>query len=444
MPIDHWMMFGTFAEQKHFAYPDRGTYHGTVLNGNMVAHAPEGLAAFLLEKTANLPYIIDPMTHAFQHHPRFVSGPDGTIKSSIQALAGHYGTFLSEVVGRRPIIPRDLQDAGILRDLVGNCLRFQDQTLSQVMANSDAMKYLGPSTQLSPVALVAPYFYMTETTYREWLPICIAAMREARVLYPARQLFTSVVVNQGLLLDEAALREVSTQLAASDANGFLLWIDNLDEQRAASSALRQVLSLARALRGNNSRPVINLHGGYFSVLAAGTLGGGAFSGVTHGPEFGEVRAVIPVGGGIPIARYYFPKLHSRVRYPDVVRILGAKGWHANATIFHEKVCACPQCLETISGSISNFVEFGRGNVRNVRRGGGMVRIEYPTSEAKIRCLRHYLQQKRFEYGFAATASHDQLISNLLEGADELAEVVGLDGVRHLHVWRDVLSPAAQA
>src|SRR5690349_16856718 len=58
MPIDHWMMFATFAEQRHFIYPSRQTYQGVIINGNMVAHAPDGLAAFILEKTDAIRYII--------------------------------------------------------------------------------------------------------------------------------------------------------------------------------------------------------------------------------------------------------------------------------------------------------------------------------------------------------------------------------------------------
>src|SRR5438874_2140329 len=113
MQIDHWMMFGTFAEQRHFIYPSTQTYSGAIINGNMVAHAPDGLAAFLVEKTNNLPYIIDPLTHAFQHAPVFLLDNEGNPKSSLLALAETYGEPLQSSVGRRPILPRDFTDDGI-------------------------------------------------------------------------------------------------------------------------------------------------------------------------------------------------------------------------------------------------------------------------------------------------------------------------------------------
>jgi hypothetical protein len=182
-----------------------------------------------------------------------------------------------------------------------------------------------------------------------------------------------------------------------------------------------------------------LHGGYFSVLAAGVLGDSAMSGVAHGPEFGEHRSVIPVGGGIPIARYYVPQLHARMRYRDTLRLLRAKGWLRDAETFHGSVCDCNECRRTISGDIANFRAFGVGEVKPVRRGTGIARIEYPTEETKKRCLRHYLQRKAIEYQFAATANAEQIREDLREGVREFEEVAGLEQVAHLDVWNNVLS-----
>src|SRR5439155_1265305 len=158
----------------------------------------------------------------------------------------------------------------------------------------------------------------------------------------------------------------------------------------------------------NGREVINLHGGYFSVLAAGKLGNGAMSGVCHGPEFGESRAVVPVGGGIPIARYYLRHLHTRVRYRDALRYLRLKGWLIDAATFHVNVCDCEECVATLSGDPANFIKYGTGTAKEVRRGGGITRIEYPSGETKLRCLKHYLQKKKFEYQFADSASDHRI------------------------------------
>ena len=167
------------------------------------------------------------------------------------------------------------------------------------------------------------------------------------------------------------------------------------------------------------------------------------TGVTHGPEFGEFRGVVPVGGGIPIARYYIPQLHARVRYRDAVRLLQDNGWLESADVFHGNVCNCEECLRTLDGNAENFSRFGEANVRTVRRRGGLVRIDFPTTEASRRCLHHYLQRKQREYQAAATFDAEQLVRSVSRGYHQLREAVGPDGVGHLLLWlraldRDVL------
>lgn len=440
MSIEHWMMFSTFAEQRHFIHPTKNTYAGVVLNGNMVAHAPEGLGAFLLEKTAGQCYIIDPLTHAFQHDPYFINDDDGSPKSSIKNLAEAYGNPVSETVGTRPLAPRDFRDDGVLREFVRQCLDFQDQTLTRVMASSESIKYFAGMTKdrLRPLALVAPYFYLTETTYDSWLGIMVRAGQLAQDIKTDATIYASVVVSQGVILDRVISEAIATRLIAAGFKGFLLWVDNLDEQGAGGAELEGLLNLATRLRNKNTLPVINLHGGYFSVLAAGTLGQEAFTGVTHAPEFGEFRSVVPVGGGIPIARYYIPQVHARVRYRDAVRFLNAKGWLSDAATFHREVCNCGECREVLEGSPANFTRFGEDSIKEVRRGHGVVRIGFPTSTTKLRCLRHYLNRKALEYALAADPDRARIANDLHQGADAMEPVMGLDGVSHLRLWRKVL------
>ena len=124
MQIDHWMTFGTFAEQNYFIYPGVDTYKGVIINGNMAAYAPDGLAAFLLEKTPSLPYLIDPLTHAFQHNTNAIKNEKNEVKKSIFNLSGYYGDPIEKHVGKRPILPEDF-DNEELRTFVERCLNFQ-------------------------------------------------------------------------------------------------------------------------------------------------------------------------------------------------------------------------------------------------------------------------------------------------------------------------------
>ncbi len=442
MHIDHWMMFSTFAEQRHFEYPEKGTYQGVVINANMAAYAPAGLAAFLLEKTATATYIIDPLTHAFQHDPEVICNSEGEPKSSIKSIAEAYGRPVRGLVGARPLLPRHFKDAKVLRAFTRRCVEFQLDHLRTFMKDADAAKYLDDNEIRPPYAVVAPYFFLTETTYSKWLPTCVNAAKETCAYVGGRggpKVFTAVVVSQGILLDDSAQQAISDGLSTVPLDGYLLWVDDLDEKSASKGELGGLLKLARRLRADGKREVINLHGGYFSILAAGVLGNSALTGVTHAPEFGEFRSVVPVGGGIPIARYYIPSLHARVRYRDALRLFRANGSLDSAATFHETICNCEKCKEVLGHDPANFTRFGESTVKSVRRKHGIVRIDFPTTEAKIRCLCHYLQNKRVEYRFAATASATQLVENLDTGMTDYSDVAGLEGVAHLQRWQDTLT-----
>jgi len=447
MHIDHWMTFSTFAEQRHFVYPSVHTYDGVIINANMVAHAPAGLAGFLVERTQGLKYIIDPLTHAFQHDPSAISakGDSAKPKSSIQKLAEAYGDPVVSRVGVRPILPNHFEGQ-VLQGFVERCLAFQRNVLTQAMAQSDAAKYLDPEEVAPPpYALVAPYFYMTEVTLARWLPLCRRAAQHARQIEKDLKVFAALVVSQGVVLRKDLIEQITEAFHDLELDGFLLWVDDLDENGAGSSELMGLLHLAIGLRDGGRREVVNLHGGYFSVLAAGNLGESAMSGVAHGPEFGEYRAVVPVGGGIPIARYYIPKLHARMRYQDALEIFGKTGWLLDAGTFHRNVCDCPECLRTIAGNPGNFTQFGEGTPHVVRRGRGFTRINFPTAAAKLRCLQHYLERKQIEYQFAATVTRDQLLKHPQLGlrcdVSAYEQEASLDVTSHLELWASVFEPS---
>jgi hypothetical protein len=340
------------------------------------------------------------------------------------------------------LTPRDFSDPGIVDDFSERCVNFQESVLATAMRKNESIRYLPDlkDDQLKPHAVVAPYFYMSESSIEKWLPVNIKIAKRAVNLSSGRKVFASIVVTQGVILDDAYIQRLHSEYSKLQLDGYLLWIDDLNEHEGGGAELRGMLKLARKLRGaSREREVINLHGGYFSVLAAAPLGGEAFSGVTHGPEFGEHRAVVPVGGGIPIARYYVPLLHARVRYRHSLEILRAKHWLDSAESFHRNVCNCDECIDTIAGDARNFTRFGESRIREVRRRNGIVRMEFPTAETQIHCLNHYLQRKRIEYTRASSDSSEHLLEDLRRGVSELEDAAGLEAVGHLRIWEKVLT-----
>lgn len=450
MAIQHWMTFGTFAEQRYYIYPNPATYDGIIFNGNMATHAPDGLAGFLIEKTRpKMPYIIDPLTHAFQHDPTFVSSKkkDGTveIKAPIKTLSSIFGEPIASIAGNRPLLPNDLVNEDLLKAFTERVLDFQKDQLSLRMEGSEVnQKYLEHTAdELTPTALVAPYFYMTETSYSSWLPLMVKAVQFAKGLakYEGLSIYSSIVISQGIILDDDIINEIVAEMRKSGADGYLFWVDGLDEQSAGGAELKGMLKLAKGLRGDG-KALINLHGGYFSLLAAGgRFDFSYFTGVAHGAEFGESRKVIPVGGGIPIAKYYLRALHKRVKYNDATFFLSTKGFLANANTFHSNVCDCEECKATLNGDAANFILFGITDSKPIQRANGFVTLDYPTKETKEHCLKHFLQSKVWEYNIAVTKTKEELIADLDNAYNDFLASTGLEYISYLQIWKRVLTTA---
>ncbi len=432
MSVDHWMVFGTFAEQRFFVYPTVDTYTGVVINGNMVAYAPEGLAAFLLEKTKDIRYIIDPLTHAFQHDPSTIIDSEGNIKKSVKNLADEYGDLIKDKLGEDPLLPEDLNEGKTLKDFVQKCMDFQRDTLSKRMIESDANKYLEKSVNdLKPYALIAPYFFMTERTINAWLPKMIKSVKIAIELKKEREkIFSEIAIGKGVLVNDKIIQNIVDEFSGIELDGFIIWVDDLDEHQAGSTELKGLLKLARGLRKENTKEVINLHGSYFSIITAEKLN--SFSGVAHGPEFGEHRPILPVGGGVPLAKYYIPLLHNRVNYKKAVKYFKKKKWLEDTETFHLNVCNCRECKETLNGDISKFALFGKD-----KRSEKNPSKFYPIRETKEHCLRHYLQRKKTEFEFVSS-SDKMILDDLNKGVEEYKELIGLEGVDYLGEWKDLL------
>ena len=382
------------------------------------------------------------MTHAFQHDIKYIMSEKGgkEVKSSIGKLAEAYGKPFTDTVGEKPkpITPLEFNNEAQRKNMVSRCIDFQRTELQNFNLKKEIDKYLSEKERtLSPYALVAPYFYLTEgNNYKEWLNLMKQCVSDALALRKeGEKLFCAVVISKGILGDKSKIDEIYSYFSNYDLDGFLIWVDNFNEQDASIHELRNFIHLCSKLK-NSTNEVINLHGGYFSVLAAGKLGDSVLSGVAHGPEFGEYRSVIPVGGGIPIAKYYIHKLHSRVRYRDAFDIFQKFNWLEDSQTFYKNVCSCKACKKVISNDIGNFTLFGIATTKTFMRGGKTIRLEYPTTETRKRCLKHYLNIKKIEYNKATTLSAHKLLHELEENQKLFEQAVGINVVSYLKKWRE--------
>ena len=449
---EHIYHYNAHAEKRYFLGTEHHDLYDIIsLNGNIVSHTPSGVAAFLA--TAGKSFYIDPQTHAFQHATihlkRDISDedseePEYEFKPSIIKLATERlkQPFSNVIAQDRPIRPTAfLDDNGKIRNEVvdsvcQNIGNFQLNTMLDVL-DDEAREFIGESHNFQPKFIVAPYFYLSHRYWKEWLTVNIACYQRTRTLFPNLLTYLSMVVPRETLHNYA---DVISKISAVKPDGILLWIDEHTEEELTVSETKRYVDFLRNLRSVTDT-IYNSHGGYLSILLSHSKVG-FLDGVAHSMNYGEFRPIVPVGGGLPTARFYMQSVHSRLRYADAVGIVLPKGWLRSREIYREKICRCHQCqelLEEKKAAEKAFELYGRSKpVTFVRRDGAIVRLDYPTKEAKQAATRHYLYNKAKEFKDIREGDLNPLVANLRATYEEISSDVGEDSVGHLFRWYEAL------
>ncbi len=438
----HLVRYGIAADQKYLIGEFLDTYDQLVINATIAAYQASALANFITQRAQNKPYFIDPQTHAFQHDVEHLQSTSkksaGKIKKSVQKLLDSYGEPIkTQIENYQSILPDDFKDATIRKAFCERVLSYQMKIMANEAEQSDAAPYYAflkeeDGTDFNvgePNLLVAPYFYMDGATLEEWLPMNLVCAMDSKPIAKKMKLplAVQVVISSGVLFDADQMGKLIEGYVKIKPDIFLIWVDEFDEQSASVSALRGFADMVKKL-GTGEVPVVNLYGGYFSVLL---LHCGVLNGVTHSLEYGERRAVVPVGGGIPVAKYYLPDLHYRMQTRDAlraVRKLVESDGTANG--FHKNVCDCEQCKKVITGKAEiDFMEqYGKTKIIKGRA--------YPTAETKKNSVRHYMWRKQRE--FKEEYEADSIIQELRETHEKLRRAVGVENAIHCKNWADVL------
>lgn len=452
----HLVRFGTAADQGYFLDEFAGTYDQIVVNANMVAHMPSAMATFLGVR-AKKPFLIDPQTVAFQHEVDHLLSTSkksaGEIKRSWQRMIDHYGGPLNRVLKSdwpRPLQPEDFKKDSECRAFCQRVVRFQNDQLSDELESGEDAAYVkfladeaGVDKLVSPSLIVAPYFFLKAQFFGEWLDVnlrCLGFSRAALQGIPSgKPLAAQIVISQEVLFDDDLRSRLIKAYDGSSAKPdvILLWVDSLTEQELSTGELRAYMDLVEGL-AQTERGVVNLYGGYFSVAAArfGSLKG-KLVGVCHGLEYGESKPVVPITGGVPVAKYYLPATHTRLSARVSARAIRALGGFRNVEAFHQRICNCPTCCRVIkSNPLGEFGQFTETKTSAFWRSGRRVAMEFPTAETSNNCAEHYMRRKSIEYTESSTL--DKVCAGLEQAFAALEGQIGLDFVGHCATWPKAL------
>lgn len=390
----HILRYGTVGEKIHLEKAI-SSYDYLSINGNSAAYVSSAISKFVVEKFFSKPdkgYFIDPITYAFQDKIELLWSKSKTtgeekIKKSVKKLIEAYKFPAIKAEDKTPISVIDFDNISIKENFCQNVLSFQYNLVYDHINQNDLQKYLdyiSPEQsknlpQLRPKFLIAPYFYLDpqNVDFEKWLSLNVdflkMSIEKSANKFSNIAIFGQIVITKSVLLNSDLIEKITNAYCNIDCAGFTIWIDDLNEHEASKEELEGFIDFLSKMKSKNHKPIFNMYGGYFSILLA-HRDIKLLSGVSHGLEYGESRKVYPVGGGIPVSKYYYYPLHQREDFTkafyllDHANIIDLKkdNWGSSDKYF-SLICKCEQCKKVIGKEMINFVEFESREFYEVKR-----------------------------------------------------------------------------
>ena len=432
-----WYRLNFLGEENFFEM--RNLIDGIIVPAHLLAYYEIAIPKFL--SSLGLPILIDPMTYVWGIDPQYIS-KDGELKKSYQKLIEKLNCRVANILGNDRIQKID-EVSSEFKEFVDNILRFQllcgdvketprRSSLERIRRYREKVEPEEPS-RIRPFALVPPYFYFSTTLGQSYQKTVYAArLAEDFNKNTEKRIWPCLCMDKSLLADEDQLNKIIEDF--KDYSEIILWINNFDETKAYTHELSGFVKLISKFAEEKTN-VINLYGGYFSLL----LNHMGLSRLSCGICYSNRKGVFEEvgGGGLPI-RYYEPHLKIKLLADDMFQLC--------LDIPELLSCNCPICLdysekyrtiqrrEDKEKKLNEF--FGV-----LGKGGKMVKkgiINWEKSRL------HFLHARKAEQTFTNKSTLNEIVSDL-RGKYELMRKNHLDpnkyrfeSFEYLRLWADSL------
>lgn len=399
-------------------------YYGIAISAHILSYTPTSVVQILNE--TKKPFFIDPYTFVFARDLDIISR-DGEIRRSYAKLIEDYGAPFTQCLTGYQLIPSQFKNSNGELDIPlisGICKRILEcQQRKCSVVPTDFSKYdrilkkgITPVSVI-PSFLVAPYFF-AKNNRDPWYNISLQFAKESRNLKGDAQLYAVICISNDILWNETQISEIIQDYEGFD--GYLIWIDDLDERHVSDFELKGLRSLISKL-AEFGKPIYSLYGGFlFDLLRKFGL-----SGYSSGICYGERRSVDTKGGGAG-NRYYIPTVHLKIS-EDLANL-----FFSESETNRELMCSCPTCSE-ISNNLPHSLDAKEYSDR------------FFTSMEFLDFRKHFVNVKHQESSALEKMNNEEILKMLDTNIEEIYAIDSFLGKppelspRHLRVWRTLFT-----
>lgn len=411
--IQHFLRPGHLTLERDVFVRLRPTYRGLILNAPSLADRVSG-AEFLQALETPTPFLIDPRTYALATPRSELQRRDGRrLKQSWVKLLQEYGVA-EDTLPLTPDFARTIAERLAVR-----AIEFQ---LSCISAQTQITWFSAPYEH-QPTAIIAPYFAVM-ADQDPWLSLNLELARVTKDAAGKRPVYAVVQLHAALLTQRHQLRSILDSFTDLPVDGFMIWIGGLREKEMSIEEVQSLRMMVETLSAQQSRPVINMYGGYLSAL----LSSWGLSGFCHRHDGGESRKFTPVGGGRIDTRFYVPALHRHYSIDDVEGYLKRQGIETKDDYF-SRMCTCIVCQRVMQ---DGFLGFSANFAARALKKGWPQALEW----SKRLASSHFMLIRNQEVQHVEATTRDLLVEELTLNAERYRDPFSLSPVdtEHLLLW----------
>lgn len=344
------------------------------------------------------------------------------IRKAYRELATKTFAGIDFKIGREPIGLDQLRRNGIIERLVESTIRYQR---TAVASRFQGKKFQGLERAIpGPGLIFSPYFPIDS---KDWLSIHQRIWEEFDKQVPDTSRIIVVTCSAKFLRENFAV--ITSAISRSSAQNVAIWLDGFEEETAGLDDLVCFRNFIRSVR-DMDKECLNLFGGGFTsclfqfgvscVLSCG---------------YGESKAIEPLSGGFPTAKFYLPARLLRRPVGDIFDLIKRANKGKTKRDYGQEICNCAICKDELDLDLSRFVEFF-GELGDPKPFGDGTR-RFPTGRAMERCKFQYLLSRMREFRQMQYASVAESIAKLNTTVESWSSVSA--SFAHLQTWRDALA-----